>query len=200
MTISKVPDRADEERGKIGPWDRAEVAEWCETFRTLKDATEELLARHDLGDVDYVAQHLPGLRRAFCEVTKALGGTVIAKAPELAAELAQSFAVYAAAQGTPAPAPLPEVAAFQPVTCAVLSTATRNVHGSDVDVALLRLTFNDPATGGPALVDAVLVRRVRSTDQRDVVHFPAGLAAMNFDQAIETRAVWLGLTDSEKCS
>jgi len=206
MTKNTVANRLNEDRGKIGPWDVAELCELVAAFHEVGANVEHLIALEramvsapppSSYVPERIEEYVDSIRRALLELTKGLAGTVVAGAPELAGDLAQSFFIFSGSTGVAPAAPLPEVQGFEPITAAVLSTQTRQVAGAVVDVALLRLAFNDAESGAPGNVDAVLVKRNRSTDERTVVHFPASPASRHFDQAIETRAIWLGLADGD---
>jgi hypothetical protein len=197
MTHTNVAKQPDEERGKIGHWDRAELCELVQAFRELADGTARLITLGDEGDeaTNESAEHL---RRALIECTKALAGTVVAGAPEVASELARSFFFIHGSTGAP---PLSEerAAQFEPLRVTMLSTETRKHEstGHVVDVSLLRVAYYDAETKGdaPSIVDALLVRRDRENDDRRVRHFPQEANAAHFDRAAECRAQWLGVSD-----
>lgn len=195
MTIKKIAEQQNAGRGKIGPWDRTEIAEWASTFRVLMTASEDICKAHDRGDVDYVAEHVEHMRTSLLEVTKALAGTLVAGAPALGAELARSFLVIWGSTRTeePSSSRAPNV---EPIAVSVLSTETRTHEstGHTVDVSLLRVAYFDVGDA-PTLVDALLVRRDRQNDDRRVRHFPQEANAAHFDRAAECRAQWLGVSD-----
>jgi hypothetical protein len=196
MTTTNVAKQPNENRGKIGPWDELELVEAVCAMREIASSLEILLeVRANGGDMP-PDENIEQVRRALLELTKALAGTVVAGAPELAGELARAFFVISGAHGVRKPESATPATAFEPLSVAVLSTETRKheATGHTVDVALVRISFND-AESDASIVDALLIRRDRNNDDRRVRHFPCEVNSQHFERAVECRAQWLGVSD-----